>query len=70
MSESKLEEYAFPIDRQRDMRTYQLASTRQLFRTVDCVEGGYHLYIFNAGEWQSEGIKTMSEIVDMAANPK
>ncbi|WP_373541155.1 hypothetical protein [Chamaesiphon sp.] len=70
MSQAKLEDYAFLIDRQKDARIYQLTSTRQLFRTIDCIDGGYHLDIYNAGEWLPEGIKTMSQIVDMAANPE
>ena len=60
---------AFLFDVCKDTKTYQHASTMQLFRTVDREDGNLELFIMAEGTWQSEGIFTPNQIAYQVANP-
>jgi hypothetical protein len=63
----KITDYAHLIDRNKDICTYQHASTLQLFQTINQADGKLELFIFTAGVWNSEGIGAIETIIDMVA---
>jgi hypothetical protein len=65
----KITDYAYLIDRTKDVSLYQHASTLQLFQTIAQSDGKLELFIFTAGVWESQGIGAIETIIDMVANP-
>ena len=63
-------DYAFLFDATKDTKTYQHATTSQLFRTVEQVSGNLELFIMCEGVWKSEGIFTQNQIAYQVANPQ
>ncbi|WP_310412998.1 hypothetical protein [Chamaesiphon sp. OTE_8_metabat_110] len=63
-------DFAFLIERNKDVTLYQHASTLQLFQTINQTDGTLELLIFQGGVWFSEGCGSMATIADMAANPQ
>ena len=56
-------DYAFLFDATKDTKTYQHATTSQLFRTIEQVNSnGLELFIMVEGKWILQGIFNANQI--------